>query len=76
MTPKVEYHADARATQFTQENFVFDCLGLFYVLSEPYATRCLEAGVYACNVTYALENSWDDRRTGNSPSFQAPRVRR
>jgi len=60
MTPKAEYHADARATQFTQENFVFDCLGLFYVLSEPYATRCLEAGVNACNVTFALENSWDD----------------
>jgi membrane dipeptidase len=60
MTPKSEYQANARAAQFTQENFVFDCLGLFYVLSEPYATRCLEAGVNACNVTFALESSWDD----------------
>ena len=57
MTPKSDYRADARAAQFTQENFVFDCLGLFYVLSEPYATRCLEAGVNACNVTFALESS-------------------
>jgi membrane dipeptidase len=60
MTRKAEYHADERATNFTQNNFVFDCLSLFYVLSEPYATRCLEAGVNACNVTFALESNWDD----------------
>ncbi|MCG8345092.1 MAG: dipeptidase, partial [Chlorobiales bacterium] len=51
--------ADARAIAFTQSNTVFDCLGLFYVLDEPYATRCLEAGVNICNVTFAFESSWD-----------------
>jgi membrane dipeptidase len=60
MTRETEYLADGRATEFTQKNFVFDALGLFYVLSEPYATRCLEAGVNACNLTFALESSWDD----------------
>ena len=60
MTPNAEFHADQQAIEFTQKNFVFDGLGLFYVLSEPYATRCLEAGVNACNVTFALENSWDE----------------
>ena len=47
------------AAAFTQAATVFDCLGLFYVLDEPYATRCLEAGVNICNVTFALESTWD-----------------
>jgi membrane dipeptidase len=51
--------ADDRSRAFTQANTVFDCLGLFYVLDEPYATRCLEAGVNVCNVTFALESTWD-----------------
>ena len=60
MTGETGYRADGQAVAFTRKNFVFDCLGLFYVLSEPYATRCLEAGVNACNVTFALESGWDD----------------
>ncbi len=51
--------ADDRAVAFTRATTVFDGLGLFYVLDEPYATRCLEAGVNVCNVTFALESSWD-----------------
>ena len=51
--------AAERARSFTRATTVFDCLGLFYVLDEPYATRCLEAGVDVCNVTFALESSWD-----------------
>ncbi len=51
--------AGERARALTRDTLVFDCLGLFYVLSEPYATRCLEAGVDACNVSFALENTWD-----------------
>ena len=52
--------ADDHATAFTRSATVFDGLALFYVLDEPYATRCLEAGVNACNVSFALESSWDE----------------
>jgi membrane dipeptidase len=60
MAAETILRADESAVALTREVFVFDCLGLFYVLSEPYATRCLQAGVNACNVSFALENSWDE----------------
>ena len=56
---QVAAEAIERARSFTHATTVFDCLGLFYVLDEPYATRCLEAGVDICNVTFALESGWD-----------------
>ena len=49
-----------RAAAFTRSATVFDGLALSYVLDEPYATRCLEAGVNACNVSFALESTWDE----------------
>ncbi|MEP7328762.1 MAG: membrane dipeptidase [Betaproteobacteria bacterium] len=52
--------ADQPAKQFTQDTFVFDCLSLFYILDEPWAQRCVEAGVNAANVTFAAEGEWDD----------------
>lgn len=52
--------ASLEARRFTQETFVFDCLSLFYVLDEPWAERCLRAGVNAANVTFGTEQSWDD----------------
>ncbi len=51
-------YASAEAIAFTKENFVFDCLSLFYVLDDPYAERCLEGGVNACNVTFGAETDW------------------
>ena len=52
--------ASSEAKRFTQETFVFDCLSLFYVLDEPWAERCLQAGVNAANVTFGTDQSWDD----------------
>ena len=53
-------HADEAAKRFTQDTFIFDCLALFYTLDEPWAQRCVEAGVNAANVTFAAEGAWDD----------------
>jgi membrane dipeptidase len=51
-------NASAEAIAFTKENFVFDCLSLFYVLDDSYAENCLNAGVNACNVTFGAETEW------------------
>ena len=66
-TATTEAAENARA--FTQGTTVFDCLGLFYVLDEPYATRCLEAGVNVCNVTFALESTWDQTMSAVDEGF-------
>lgn len=52
--------ASEEAIAFTQNNFVFDCLSLFYVLDDEYTERCLTAGVNACNVTFGAETNWLD----------------
>ena len=65
----VATEAAERARAFTQGSTVFDCLGLFYVLDEPYATRCLEAGVNVCNVTFALESTWDQTMSAVDEGF-------
>ncbi|TCT10844.1 membrane dipeptidase [Paralcaligenes ureilyticus] len=52
--------ASSEAKRFTQETFVFDCLSLFYVLDEPWAERCLQAGVNAVNVTFGTDQNWGD----------------
>lgn len=51
--------ADARALRIHKESLVFDGLAISYVLDEKYAQRCLEGGVNAANVTFALEEDWD-----------------
>ncbi len=58
VTPNLR--ASAEAIAFTKDNFVFDCLSLFYVLDDEYAERCLSAGVNACNVTFGAETNWQD----------------
>jgi membrane dipeptidase len=52
--------ADARTRKFHAETFVFDGLAIAYVLDEKYTERCLAGGVNAANVTFALEEGWDD----------------
>lgn len=51
--------ATEKAIRFTKDNFVFDCLSLYYVLDEPWAENCLSAGVNATNVTFGTEQTWD-----------------
>ena len=46
----------------TLDAFVFDALSLAYVLDEPYAERCLEAGVNGTNLSFGLAESWDASR--------------
>jgi membrane dipeptidase len=52
--------AGDRAVAFTRDTFVLDALSLYYILDEPYAERCLEGGVNAANVTFAVEENWDE----------------
>jgi membrane dipeptidase len=52
--------ASAETLAFHRDALVFDCLSLDYILDEPYATRVLEAGVNATNLTITDESdSWD-----------------
>jgi len=50
---------ERRARHLHERVLVFDGLSIAYVLDEKYAQRCLEGGVNATNVTFALEESWD-----------------
>jgi membrane dipeptidase len=43
-----------------EDTFIFDALSIAYVLDEKYTERCLEGGVNGTNVTFALEESWDE----------------
>src|SRR5207237_10710703 len=45
--------------QLHAEALVCDGLAIAYVLDEKYTQRCLEGGVHAANVTFALEENWD-----------------
>src|SRR5258706_12589643 len=51
--------ADEKTRRFHDTTFVFDGLSIAYVLDEKYTQRCLEGGVNATNVTFALEENWD-----------------
>lgn len=51
--------ADDRTRRFHESSLVFDGLAIGYVLDEKYTQRCLEGGVNAANVTFALEETWD-----------------
>jgi membrane dipeptidase len=50
---------DERAMRVHQRCLVFDGLAIAYVLDEKYTQRCLEGGVNAANVTFALEEDWN-----------------
>ncbi len=52
--------ADEATRRFHDECFVFDALSIAYVLEDHYTERTLAAGVNATNVTFALEESWDE----------------
>jgi membrane dipeptidase len=51
--------ADEATRRFHDETFVFDALSISYVLDEKYTERCLAGGVNGTNVTFALEENWD-----------------
>jgi membrane dipeptidase len=51
--------ADERGWALHREALVFDGLAIAYVLDERFTQRCLEGGVHAANVTFALEENWD-----------------
>jgi len=57
--PVPELLASAETDAFHRATLVWDCLSLYYVLDEPYATRMLRGGVDATNVTFGTEGSWD-----------------
>jgi membrane dipeptidase len=52
--------AEPETMRFHEQSFVFDALSLYYVIEEPYAERLLIGGVDATNVTFAVEEEWDD----------------
>ncbi len=54
-----EHTATRETRQFHDDIFVFDGLAIAYVLEDKYTARCLEGGVNAANVTFALEEGWD-----------------
>lgn len=51
--------ANEQTRRFHDTHLVFDGLAIAYVLEEPYTQRALEGGVNAANVTFALEENWD-----------------
>ena len=60
LAPVAEHvEADEKTRRFHERTFVFDGLSIAYVLDEKYTQRCLEGGVNATNVTFALEEGWD-----------------
>ncbi|MGI9404817.1 MAG: membrane dipeptidase, partial [Hyphomicrobiaceae bacterium] len=59
-TGAAEHVATPDTRRFHDDIFVFDGLAIAYVLEEKYTERCQEGGVNAANVTFALEENWDD----------------
>lgn len=51
--------ANEQTHRFHDTHLVFDGLAIAYVLEEPYTQRALEGGVNAANVTFALEENWE-----------------
>lgn len=60
LSEDIEHRASDETRRFHEDTFVFDGLAIAYVLEEKYTARCLEGGVNAANVTFALEEGWDD----------------
>lgn len=52
--------ADEHTRKFHADTFVFDALAISYILDEKYTERCLAGGVNGANVTFALEETWDE----------------
>jgi len=59
MSTIIDVTAGEAAHALHAEALVFDGLAIAYVLDERFAQRCLEGGVHAANVTFALEENWD-----------------
>src|SRR4029079_7227251 len=59
MSTIIDVTAGEAAHALHAEALVFDGLAIAYVLDERFAQRCLEGGVNAANVTFALEENWD-----------------
>lgn len=57
--PSEDLVVDDRTRRVHQSSRVFDGLAISYVLDEKFTRRCLEGGVSAANVTFALEENWD-----------------
>jgi len=70
-TWKDDLIADSESTQFHRQSFVFDALSLSCVIEEPYAERLLIGGVDATNVTFAVEEEWDDLQRYVADSLDA-----
>lgn len=54
------WRADERSLRLHRKALVFDSLSLDYVLNEPYTSRVIEGGVNATNVTFAIEEDWQE----------------
>lgn len=52
--------ASAAALALHRESIVVDGLSLYYILDEPYVSWALEGGVTGANVTFVIEEEWDD----------------
>jgi membrane dipeptidase len=59
MSTTTDATASEEARALHAEALVFDGLAIAYVLDEKFTQRCLEGGVHAANVTFALEENWD-----------------
>lgn len=55
-----EIRAGAGTLAFHRQQIVFDCLALYYLLDQPYVDRALEGGVTGVNLTFVIEEEWDE----------------
>lgn len=53
------FAANAQTVAMVKDWLGFDALSLGYVLDEPWASRILDAGINAMNVTFGGEESWE-----------------
>src|SRR3569623_1665969 len=64
MSTNTDITAGEEARALHRDALVFAGLALAYVLDAKFTQRCLEGGMPAANVTFALEENWD-RTLGN-----------
>ena len=55
-----QLRAGPEAMALHQKAIVWDCMALDYVLNEPYAERMVEGGVSVANVSFAIEEDWEE----------------
>jgi membrane dipeptidase len=70
MPTTTDITAGEEARALHRDALVFDGLAIAYVLDEKFTQRCLEGGVHAANVTFALEENWD-KTLGNFEKYLA-----